>query len=466
MVQTLYATRPSVVSGSFYSANKSELSSQVKRVLSEAKSFKDEDVRALIVPHAGYIYSADVAATAYKTMHKNYKNIFLIGSSHHISFNGASIYTQGDYATPLGEVSVNHNIVKALTNSSKYFTYNPNAHNKEHTLEVQLPFLQTIYGSELNIVPIIVATNELHTIQELAKSLKPFFNSENLFVISTDLSHYPNYEDAYDVDTLTLNAMASNSTQTFIDTLIKNESLELKDMLTSACGWSSVLLLQTLTQSSNYKYEILEYKNSGDSTYGDRDRVVGYGAIRVYKSSENFFLSENEKQELLELAKLSLYEATIHNKKIEVDESKIAPKLKEHLGAFVTLNKEHNLRGCIGTFEPHQPLYEVVINMAIAAAQNDHRFNKVSADELKDIELEISVLTPRKKINSIDEIVLGRDGIYIKKGSKNGTFLPHVATQMGWSVEEFVGYCAQEKAKIGFDGYKDAELFTYEAIVF
>jgi AmmeMemoRadiSam system protein A len=173
-----------------------------------------------------------------------------------------------------------------------------------------------------------------------------------------------------------------------------------------------------------------------------------------------------EKQELLKIAKESLYEAIINKKRLIIDESKVSAKLREPLGAFVTLHKENRLRGCIGTFEPDKPLYKVIVDMTIASALNDERFKEVTPDELKNIDIEVSVLTPRKKISSLDEIVIGKHGIYIKKGSKTGTYLPHVATQMKWNVKEFVGNCSNEKVGIGFDGYKDAELFIYEAIVF
>jgi len=146
--------------------------------------------------------------------------------------------------------------------------------------------------------------------------------------------------------------------------------------------------------------------------------------------------------------------------------NKIPEKLKKHLGAFVTINEDGHLRGCIGHFEPTEPLYKTIIDVAISAAQNDPRFLKLTKDELNNITIEISVLTPRKKINSIDEIVLGRDGIYIQKGLKSGTFLPQVATDMHWNTEEFLGYCSQEKAGIGYDGYKNADIYTYKAIVF
>ena len=466
-MQNLNAHRACAVAGTFYSEDKTELSAQVKSLLQSAKTFKEEDIQAIIVPHAGYVFSAQTAAIAYQTLEKKYKNIFIIGSSHHVSFDGASIYNIGNYKTPLGEIKTNHTIVNALMKHS-LFVYNKDAHTKEHTLEVQLPFLQTIYGDDLNIIPIIIATQNMSSIIEISKILKPYFDDENnLFVISTDLSHYPEYEDANVVDKRTLNALIKNNPQEFINAIVQNEDSNTKGLVTSACGWSSLLILLNMTQNKNYTYELVEYKNSGDTQYGDEKRVVGYGALRVYKKdSDTFFLSAKEKEELLNLAKLSLYESTIKNKRVEIDESTISPKLKQHLGAFVTLHKEKQLRGCIGQFEPNQPLYKVVIEMAISAARFDRRFNQVTQDELENIDLEISVLTPRKKINSLDEIKIGRDGIYITHGNKNGTYLPQVATDMNWSVEEFVRSCCEEKAGIAPSDCKDAEIFTYEAIVF
>ena len=465
-MENLNAQRACAVAGTFYSDNKTELSSQIKSLLQNTKTFEQKDVSAIIVPHAGYVFSAKTAATAYATLNKKYKNIFIIGSSHHVSFDGASIYNIGNYKTPLGEIKTNNTIVSTLM-QSPIFTYNRDAHTKEHTLEVQLPFLQTIYGTELNIVPIIMATQNMDSIIKISKILKPYFDDkENLFVISTDLSHYPDYEDANVVDRRTLNALIQNNPQEFMNTIINNEVSNTKGLVTSACGWSSLLVILNMTKDENYQYEIVEHKNSGDTRYGEKDRVVGYGALRIYKNDEKFFLTDEEKEELLNLAKLSVYEATIHNKRVEIDESTVSPKLKQHLGAFVTLHKEKQLRGCIGQFEPNQPLYKVVVEMAISASRFDNRFNPVNVDELKSIDLEISVLTPRKKINSIDEIKIGRDGIYIKHGDKNGTYLPQVATDMNWSVKEFVRSCCEEKAGISPDDCKDSEIFTYEAIVF
>jgi len=465
LLENLYALRPTAVAGSFYTDNKSKLQTEVKTHLKNSKTFPTQNINALIVPHAGYVFSANVASTAYKTLNKKYKNIFLIGSSHYVSFNGASIYNIGDYKTPLGNVRVNKTLASKLILDSKYFTFNPDAHKKEHSLEVQLPFLQTIYGDSLNIVPIIIATSNRDTIESIAKSLSPYFNDDNLFIISTDLSHYPTFEDANIVDKKILDSLITNSPKKFVEALSKNEDAKIKALQTSACGWSSLLTLLYITQDKPYKYETLEYKNSAHSKYGDKKRVVGYGAMRVYKSNE-FFLTSKEKQELLNIANLSLYQAIKNKKRLVIETSKISPKLKEPLGAFVTLQKNNRLRGCIGTFEPDKPLYKVIVDMTIASALSDSRFKEVTLDELKNIDIEISVLTPRKKIFSLDEIVIGKHGIYIKKGSKTGTFLPHVATEMKWDVKEFVSNCSNEKVGIGYNGYKEAELFIYEAIVF
>ena len=458
--------RACAVCGTFYPQEKEQLLKVLQKRFIEAKSFPKKNIKALIVPHAGYVFSAGVTATAYKTLHKKYKNIFIIGSSHYVNFNGVSIYPD-NYITPLGEVKTNKKIINTLLTQHSFITYNKEAHRQEHTLEVQLPFLQYLYGNDLHIVPILLATSDIHTIQQIAKVLTPYFqNQENLFIISSDLSHYPSYKDAKFIDKRTLQSITQNSPKDFLDTIKQNNRLGIKNLSTSACGWASITLLLELSKTEHYNYEILQYKNSGDTPkYGDKNRVVGYGAIRMYEN-EVFTLNEEEKKELKELAKLSLYEAVLHDKRIQIDAGKLSPKLSKHLGAFVTLKENGQLRGCIGRFEPDQPLYEIVIDMAISASRYDNRFTPVTPDELKNIDIEISILTPRKKVNSVDDVVVGRDGIYISYGGRNGTYLPQVATDMGWNAEQFVYSCCAEKAGIPPQHCKDAELYIYEAIVF
>ena len=464
-MQSLYADRAPVVAGSFYPSNTKELSRELDILIKDAKSFPKKDVQAIIVPHAGYVFSANVAATAYKTLHKKYKNIFIIGSSHHVNFNGVSLFTQGDYITPLGKVKVNQTLVTELMKKNTFMTYQPEAHTSEHTIEVQLPFLQNIYGDSFQIVPIIMATSELDTIRKTADALQPYFNDENLFIISTDLSHYPSYSDAKVVDMRLFHAIQTNSTKNFLNAIKENEKSHIKNLQTSACGWSSVLTLLNLTKNRAFSYQLLEYKNSGDSQYGDDEKVVGYGAMRIFPSKE-FTLNDAEKKTLKEIAKLALYDAVIKDEKTFINAKRIDAKLKKHLGAFVTLHLHGKLRGCIGRFEPDAPIYQTIIDMSIAASRYDTRFTPVSPKELKNITIEISLLTPRKKISSIDDIVIGRDGIYVQYGKKNGTYLPQVATDMGWNTQQFVKSCCEDKAGIDPIHCKDIELYTYKAIVF
>lgn len=464
-MQTLHADRDPVVAGSFYPSSKQELLQEINSAVANAKSFPKEGVQAIIVPHAGYVFSAGVAATSYKTLHKKYKNIFILGSSHHINFDGVSIYNKGDYKTPLGKVHVNRTIVDALIKENNFIGYKEEAHTKEHTIEVQLPFLQSLYGDSLQIVPIVMATSELDTIIKTAKALEPYFNDENLFVISSDLSHYPSYSDAKIVDMRLLHSIESNNPQNFVDAILQNEKAKIPNLQTSACGWSSLLTLLYLTQNKDYKYELLEYKNSGDSQYGKNDKVVGYGSMRIYKE-KSFNLGDADKKTLKDIAKLALYDAVLKNERTNIDTKTLDTKLLKHMGAFVTLHLNGKLKGCIGRFEPNEPLYKTIIEMAISASRYDTRFTPVQAEDLKDIEIEISVLTPRKRVSSVEDVLVGRDGIYIEYGKKNGTYLPQVATDMHWNATEFVNSCCEEKAKIPSSDCKKATLYTYEAIIF
>jgi hypothetical protein len=197
--------------------------------------------------------------------------------------------------------------------------------------------------------------------------------------------------------------------------------------------------------------------------------VVGYYAVAVRaKQAEEpqFGLNDEEKKSLLGIARSTLDEYLISGKTPEVNRAELTSNLKTRCGAFVTLNKNHELRGCIGRFDASDELYRVVQEMAIAEATQDYRFSPVQPQELRSLEIEISVLTPLRRIDSPDEFELGRQGIYIRKGGRSGTFLPQVAAETGWTKEEFLGHCAQDKAGIGWDGWKDAELFVYEALVF
>jgi len=460
--------RPATQANRFYTGDARELSEEVDSFLALHRGATIyHHVAAVIVPHAGYYFSGRVAASAYMSVPADqpYKRIFLLGPSHHEWLDGASVNTEADYyATPLGNVKVDRETARSISDADSVFSYQPKAHDREHCLEVQLPFLQRRFGDVPPIVPIIISTNDFNKLKRIAHVLKPYFTEENLFVISSDFSHYPSYEDACEVDALTGKAIETGSVEAFIAALEQNARSGKRNLATSACGELAIATLMLMMDGS-YEVRHLMYQNSGDADNHDHSRVVGYHSFAIVRKSDaGFALSDDEKRLLKEIALTSIKDS-LAGKEIS-HSSPLTTHLSAKCGAFVSLHKHGRLRGCIGHFGEDIPLHEIVAEMARAAAFEDPRFMPVTADELADIDIEISVLTPMRRIESLDEFELHRHGIYIRKGYRSGTFLPQVADEVNWTKEEFVSHCAQDKAGIGWDGWKDAELYVYEAIVF
>ena len=461
--------RPATQANRFYTGDAQELAQEVDSFLKRhSEQPKFDKLAAVIVPHAGYYYSGNVAATAYQSIPaKPYKRIFLLGPSHHEWLDGASVNTEADYyATPLGNVKVDRETALKLTEDS-VFSYRPEAHDREHCLEVQLPFLQRLFTKSVPpIVPIIISTNDFQKLQQMADVLKPYFNDENLFIISSDFSHYPTYDNAYEVDTRSGKAIESGNVEEFIAAIEKNARSGKPNLATSACGQFAIITLM-LMLDQNYEVKHLLYQNSGDIS-GERNRVVGYHAFAFLRSdSTDFVLTSEDKRILKDIALQSIRDS-LDGKKATAPSSifPLTSSLRSKCGAFVSLHKHGRLRGCIGHFGDDVPLHEIVAAMARAAAFEDPRFSPVTRDELDDLDIEISVLTPMRRIQSLDEFELHRHGIYIRKGYRSGTYLPQVADEVNWTKEEFVSHCAQDKAGLGWNGWRDAELYVYEAIVF
>ena len=470
--------RRAAVAGSFYPGSKEEVLQQLKDCFKPFLKCKQRsDIQAVIVPHAGWVYSGEVAASAYARIDssKHYERIFLIGPSHQVWLDAVSVNTAAThYATPLGEVPVDTAVCQALVSKNPgLFKYDPRAHAREHCLEVQLPFLQYHFEKMPPIVPVIIATDQFDKLVDLNEALSPWFNERNLFVISSDFSHYPDYEDACKVDTRTAEAIASGNVQMLANIIDRNEREHIKGLSTCACGLSAIFTLMLTTHidtttknDATTKVEHIMYRNSGDSPFGEKQRVVGYHSFIVYpekRQPQAFALTRDEMGTLLQIARERI---TSDCKRQPMPHIDITDNLTKKLGAFVTLHKNDQLRGCIGHFGEDVPLYQIVEEMAHAAAFEDPRFPKVTADELEDIVIEISVLTPLKRIESADEFIYGKQGIYMRKGYHSGTFLPQVAHEVDWTKEEFLGHCARDKAGIGWNGWRDAELYTYEAILF
>lgn len=465
--------RQPAVAGSFYPARPDSLKAFLKRTFAEAMPSKHEDVIAIVSPHAGYVYSAKVAASAFNQIDtsKTYEHIFVIGSSHRNLYDGASVYPSGNFITPLGKIPVD-TLGETLIRESRVFTSDISPQLQEHSIEVQLPFLQYLLKKKFSIVPILLGTQSPETCRKIANALRPYFNDRNLFIVSTDFSHYPQYNDAERSDSMMAEAVKSNSVKDFLATKDKVENSDVPNLLTGMCGWTSVLTLLNITQTEgDVAIEEIDHQNSGDVSFGDKERVVGYVALAVVKADEEkpeteFNLTEPDKLTLLSIARNAIT-SYLTNKKIpNIKKDTLSQSLLFETGAFVTLQEDGQLRGCVGTFRPSGEIYTTIQNMVIAAATNDTRFEPVQAAELGNIKIEISVLTPLKKIKSINEITLGKHGIYIVKGNKTGTLLPQVPEKYGWTREEFLGYCSRDKAGIGWNGWRSANIYTYEAIIF
>lgn len=469
--------RPMAVAGSFYPAQKDTILKMFRSYFaSYINKVKEKgQVAAVIVPHAGYIFSGEVAASAFAQIDADskYEHIFLIGPSHHVYMEGASVNdAYDDYETPLGKVKVDKQLCSQLIKQHKDFFYNPDAHSKEHCLEVQLPFLQYRLKQMPPIVPIIIGTQSLPVIERIAEALKPYFNEKNLFVISSDFSHYPAYDDANKVDHRSGEAIESGKLTNFIEALSHNEKAHVTNLATSACGQCAIATLLYMTEKEkDIAVHHLLYRNSGDSKYGERDQVVGYHSFVFYRKDiehkeQSFSLSDKEKDMLLKIARGSIKNRLDHQSEQLCDTTALTDTLKMKCGAFVTLTEAGQLRGCIGHFGSDTPLFRIVEEMAEAAAFEDPRFYPVQSGELNQIDIEISVLSPLKRIKDISEFDYGKQGIYISKGGRSGTFLPQVAQETNWTKEEFLGHCAQDKAGLSWNGWKDADLYTYEAVIF
>lgn len=465
--------RQPAVAGSFYPSDQRKLENMLKIYFGkEPVRNTENEVVAIISPHAGYVFSGEVAAAAFNQIdpRKHYKTIFIIGSSHRNSFPGASVYSIGNYITSLGSVKTNLEIAGKLVKENRVLSFDPLYHKAEHSIEVQIPFLQHCMKTDFTIVPILLGTQDAETCRQIAKALKPYFTTENLFVISTDFSHYPAYNEAIKTDKEIADAIITNEPEKFLTAVNSCTDKKVPDLVTGCCSWPSVIMLMYLTEKMpGIHYKQILYKNSGDSEYGEKDKVVGYYALSIeQENQDSMFLSSSDKKELLKIARNTI-QVYLKEKQIpDLDVKNLPPAICKKAGAFVTLKKQGELRGCIGHFEADYPLYKMIQKMAVAAATQDYRFSAVTALELDSIDIEISVLTPMQKISNVNTIRLGIDGIYIEKGSRSGTFLPQVATDTGWSLEEFLGHCSRDKAGIGWEGWKDKEtnIFVYQAIVF
>ncbi len=471
--------RPPAVADQFYPAQADKLSAMLNEFLTAAQppDFTGQP-QILIVPHAGYIFSGPTAAYAYKTIqNKNYDNIIILGPSHHYLTQKLTLYDGDAVQTPLDIIPTNRQITQQLINDNQNIIADDRVHAPEHSLEVQLPFLQKTLKNRFKVVLGLINNENPDTLASVAKSIKKILSQfpHTLIIISSDLSHYPNYNDAIHADRQTIQAILSKDINRFNQTTQQLLARHLTDLETCACGASTVQIGMLLAKELNLTGYQLHYSNSGDiPIYGDKSRVVGYGAIVFTKPKNKAlknsgFLTQTEQTIALKLARHILERAFGLTQK-DYQDYKNYPVFFESRGVFVTLYNKNNgqLRGCIGLIEPIKPLAEGIIEMAQAAAFHDPRFIPLTKQELNNIKIEISVLTQPQPIKNIKEIQLGKHGVIIRRGNRSGVYLPQVATETGWNLTTFLSNLCVTKAGLETDCWQNpaTQIYTFEAQVF
>ncbi len=329
------------VAGSFYPEDSGSLSAMLAGFFAhtECKSTPgSSQVVAIVAPHAGYVFSGQVAAWSYAQLDPQiqYNTVFIIGTSHYEHFDGASIYQGDNYITPLGEVKVNKVIADEMISASPYIFFKPSAHLKEHSIEVQLPFLQYHLKHPFKMVPVLLGTSDPAVIKAVADVLEKYRTSGNIFILSTDFSHYPTYAVANNTDSLTAQAFMSHDPKLFRNYVTDSERHPDSGLLTPMCGWPSALVMMRIFgDPEKYDYTPVFHQNSGDTQYGDKTRVVGYYSIMITSKlppmeDSNSNLNRTEKILLLKIARESIEAYLRTGKALEYDEDVLPARLLNH----------------------------------------------------------------------------------------------------------------------------------------
>jgi AmmeMemoRadiSam system protein B/AmmeMemoRadiSam system protein A len=467
--------RQAAVAGSFYPADPKVLSAMMDGFLAKVSGPQITDpILAVVAPHAGYEYSGPVAAYTYAQLkgHK-YARVVVIAPTHYVAFDYTSIYDGDAYATPLGNVPVDKEFAQKLVKMSSTMKLSSEGHEPtsaggEHAVEVQLPWLQKVLGN-FEVVPIVMGDQSYESSRALGVALAKLIKSEGkqgetLVLASSDLSHYHTYDDAVTIDHKTLNALQAWD--------YFSMSRNFQSRIWEACGGAPIVAAMIYAERMGANQaRVLKYENSGDVT-GDHSRVVGYSADVFVKADSGktldipFSLSEPEKSELLALARKSV-EYVVQEKYAYEPPASTSATLNQERGAFTTLKKSGDLRGCIGYTSAIKPLYITVRDTATLAATRDPRFSPVTASELSSLEYEISVLSPLRRITDVQQIKVGEHGLLMKNGDSEGLLLPQVPVEQQWDRQTFL---EQTCRKAGMPSTcwmdDDTDIFSFTAVVF
>ncbi|MEN8210565.1 MAG: AmmeMemoRadiSam system protein B [Thermodesulfobacteriota bacterium] len=416
-------SRPSVWQGKFYPETPLELEQLIGKLTDQAlkegiKNIETSRLKALIMPHAGYIYSGLTAShAAYHLKDTFFKKVIIVGPDHRIGFTGCSVSSADAWMTPLGRVELSEQ-VEELVKTSTLFHEDPKSDELEHSVEVIVPFVQT-YLDDFKLIPLVAGRCDINN---AAGKINSLIDDDTILIISSDLSHYFSYEDAVKKDKATIKMILNQEK----DKLLKTRN--------AACGKIPILILMEIAKKRGWKPVLLHYSNSGD-TAGDKSRVVGYCAMAYIKAEPEEF-SQQQGDILLRLARDTISQnlGLKSDKKIFNDLD--TKPFKKEQATFVTLYLKGRLRGCIGSLEPKESIWESVKHNAVNAAFRDPRFSGLTREEFKNIKIEVSILTPPAILEYSDHKDLiaklepGLDGVIVKKGWASATYLPQVWEQL------------------------------------
>ncbi|MCE5283407.1 MAG: AmmeMemoRadiSam system protein B [Deltaproteobacteria bacterium] len=472
-------TRPPAVAGKFYPEQAATLRLAIEQFMRDALPAMAKEPLAIVVPHAGYIFSGQICADGYNQVrNRDYDVIVILGTNHTApGLRRVALYGGEGFRTPLGTAPVDRGLVAALAAAGPGFAIDATPHAREHSVEVQVPFIQVLFP-KAKILPAIVGQTDAASCGRFGTTLaKVLAGRRALIVASSDLSHYPAAGDAELADRKTLGAIPSLDPAVLQTALRAQAARRIPGLDTGACGEAPIMVAMAAAKALGAGGgRIVSYAHSGDLPIGEREKVVGYGAVVLGSGLEQEKavaapapkgdqpLSGQDRRALLALARETI--ARVLSTQMVPLARGFSPAAMAPRGVFVTLKKQGNLRGCIGRMIPDRPLAVLVGTMALQSAFEDPRFNPVTAEEVPKLEIEISVLTPMKPVASPEEIVVGRDGVLLRKGSRSAVFLPQVAPEQGWGRDEMLDQLCM-KAGLPSGAWRQGARFeTFQAVVF
>ncbi len=478
-----------LVAGRFYPADPDVLEHDVRRYVDEADiNPTKKNVLAVLSPHAGYVFSGPVAGYSFRYVQDQKPDTVLFIALSHQGIDGGCLLLGNYFETPLGRIPIDKELTNKILDQGNPISADPAPFQAEHSVEVNLPFVQTVFP-DAKVAALLITHTEQDLCRQVgrkvADAIKSFPDKKVLIVVSSDMSHYPPYNVAKAIDKEMLSAIESLDPDVIHAELKRLNSDPQNNVSCVMCGGAAMLTaVEAVLSIGASGAKTLCYRNSGDSPMGEDHRVVGYGSLAIYAKSDQedcvediskttgneLTLSQEDKKTLLNIARQSIY-STLNKESYEPEVDN--PSLKEKCGVFVTLKNTEELRGCLGRFDPGDLTLDHLISvMASQSATHDIRFKPIKLEELEQLDIQISVLTPLERVNHISEIEIGKHGLQINGRNsigamRSGTLLPQVATEQNWDVDAFLNAtCVKAGLDTGCLNDADIEIWKYSAVIF